>query len=226
MLLAAGSFDCLRFYLLHGLPGVIPGIFYVIPGLTYVIPSLTYVIPGLTYVIPGLTRNLLLLLRLRRRLRFRLRFGLRNRDRNVDDHRVVILHCMALERDRPQADAAREDVQPLFGDEEDGVLARGAQAAQPRQHDGLADFQHGLHLRKELRDVGGGRLPGDGVRGGVEVDQKVVFQAVGTERTTPVGRIDGEALVGEGRRDHLGNERADPGQSHLVVPDDQFTYHP
>ena len=81
-------------------------------------------------------------------------------------------------------------------------------------------------VASELRDVGGGRLPGDGVRGGVEVDQKLVFQAFGTERKTPVGRIDGEALVGEGRRDHLGNERADPGQSHLVVPDDQFTYHP
>ena len=133
---------------------------------------------------------------------------------------------MALERDGLQADPGGEDVQPLLRDEEQGVLPRRPQAAQSREDDGLALLEHGFQLGEVLDDVGLGGLPRDVVGLGVEVDQQGVLQAARIEGEAPVGGIDGESLVGKGRRDHLGDEGADTGQAHLIVTDDQLAHHP
>ena len=133
---------------------------------------------------------------------------------------------MALERDRPQTDAGRIDVQPLLGDEEQGVLAGRPQPPQSGEDDALALLEHALQFGEVLGDVSLGRFAGNLVGTGVKVDQQGVLQAARVEGEAPVGRIDGETLVGEGRRDQLGDESPDPGQSHLIVPDDQFSHHP
>ena len=133
---------------------------------------------------------------------------------------------MALQRHGPQAHPGGEDVQPLVCDEEQGVLLRGAQAPQPRQDNALALLQDRFQLCEVLRDIGPGGLLVELVGGCVEVNQQRVLQPAGIERKPPVGGIDGVALVGEGGRDHLGDESADAGQAHLVVIDDELMHHP